>query len=27
METIWTCALYRSVPDTVIRLSPPENKN
>jgi hypothetical protein len=27
METIWTCALYRSVPDTVIRLSPPQNKN
>ena len=27
METIWTCALYRSIPDTVIRLSPQENKN
>ena len=27
METIWTCALYRSVPDTVIRLSPQDRKN
>jgi hypothetical protein len=27
LETIWTCALYRSIPDTVIRLSPQGGQN